>query len=123
VLNDPFDAAVFACLTTCFYAAARLGEFVVPRLNAFSPACHVTVANLQVDRNPDGLEVMVLHLLHTKSAHLEGEDMFWSSHPGPTDPYEALDNHQRINQPSKTSHLFAYWHKNQLRPLTSVVPA
>ena len=117
-LEDPFDAAVFACLTTCFYAAARLGEFVVPRLDAFSPACHVTTANLRVDRNSDGLEVMVLHLPHTKSAPLEGEDVFWSSHPGPTDPYEALDNHRRINQPSESNHLFAYRHKNQLRPLT-----
>ena len=30
VLEDPFDAAVFACLTTCFYAAAQVGEFLVP---------------------------------------------------------------------------------------------
>ncbi|KAF8816900.1 hypothetical protein BYT27DRAFT_7247793 [Phlegmacium glaucopus] len=26
-LDTPLDAAVFACLTTCFYAAARLGKF------------------------------------------------------------------------------------------------
>jgi hypothetical protein len=118
VLDDPFDAAVFACLTTCFYAAARLGEFVVPRLDAFSPSCHVTVTNLRVDRNSDGLEVTVLHLPQTKSAPLEGEDVFWGAHPGPTDPYEALENHRRINQPSENNHLFAYRHKDHLRPLT-----
>ena len=28
-LADPLDVAVFACLTTCFYASARLGEFTV----------------------------------------------------------------------------------------------
>ena len=117
-LSDPFDAAVFACLTICFYAAARLGEFVVPRLDAFHPSTHVTTANLRVDRSPEGLEVTVLHLPHTKAAPLEGEDVYWSSHPGPTDPYEALDNHRRINSPSEHAHLFAYQHKGQSRPLT-----
>ena len=28
-LSKPLDAAVFACLTACFYASARLGEFTV----------------------------------------------------------------------------------------------
>ena len=116
--EDPFDTAVFACLTTCFYAAARVGEFVVPRLDAFSPSSHVTSANLRVDRDPNGLEVTVLHVPSTKAAPLDGEDVFWSSHPGPTDPYEALENHQRINCPSGSDHLFAYRHKGRLRPLT-----
>ena len=116
--DDPFDSAVFACLTTCFYAAARVGEFLVPRLDAFSAAKHITSANLRVDRNTEGLEVTVLHLPHTKAAPLEGEDVFWSSHPGPTDLYEALDNHLRINNPARDAHLFAYRHKDQLRPLT-----
>ena len=118
MLNDPLDAAVFACLTTCFYGAARVGEFVVSRLDSFSPSHHVTVANLRVDRDAQGLEVTVLHLPHTKAAPLEGEDVFWSSHPGPTDPYEALENHRRVNCPAETDHLFAYQHKGQLRPLT-----
>jgi hypothetical protein len=117
-LNAPFDAAVFACLVVCFYAAGRVGEFVVPRLDAFSPSRHVTVANLRVNRDAAGLEVTVLHLPHTKAAPLEGEDVFWSSHPGPTDPYEALKNHQQVNRPSENDHLFAYQHKGQLRPLT-----
>ena len=118
-LSDPFDAAVFACLATCFYAAARVGEFVVPRLDAFSPASHVTTANLRVDRNPDGLEVTVLHLPHTKAAPLEGEDMYWGSHPGPTDPYEALRNHLQVNNLPPNAHLFAYHHKNQFQPSQS----
>ena len=94
--DDPFDTAVLACLVTCFYAAARVGEFLVPRLDAFSPDQHVTLANLRVDHNAGGLEVTVLHLPRTKAAPLEGEDIFWSSHPGPTDPYDALNNHLRI---------------------------
>ena len=66
--EDPFDTAVFACLTTCFYAAARVGEFVVPRLDAFSPSSHVTSVNLRVDRDPNSLEVTVLHVPSTKAA-------------------------------------------------------
>ena len=27
-LEKPLDAAIYACLTTCFYASARLGEFM-----------------------------------------------------------------------------------------------
>jgi hypothetical protein len=118
-VGDPFDAAVFACLTTCFYAAARLGEFVVPRLDAFSPSTsHVTSANLRVDRDPNNLEVTILHIPSTKASPVEGEDVFWSSHHGPTDPYAALANHLRINCPTGDHHLFAYRHKGHLRPLT-----
>ena len=54
-LDDPFDAAVFACLVICFYVAARVG-------------------NLCGDHNTEGLEVMILHLPHTKAALLEGVD-------------------------------------------------
>ena len=116
--DDPFDTAVFACLTTCFYAAARVGEFLVPRLDAFSPSKYPTVANLRIDRNASGLEVTVLHLPSTKAAPLEGEDVFWASHPGPTDPYAALEDHRLVNHPAEGDHLFAYRHKDQLRPLT-----
>ena len=69
-LSNPFDAAVFACLVTCFYAAARVGEFVVPRLDAFSHAKHVTIANLRVDRNAEGLKVAILHLPHQEKLTL-----------------------------------------------------
>jgi hypothetical protein len=44
--------------------------------------------------------------------------MYWSPHPRPTDPYSALENHRHINNPPLDAHLFAYWHKGWLRPLT-----
>ena len=95
-----------------------MGEFVVPRLDAFSATQHITLANLRVDHNAEGLEVTVLHIPQTKIAPVEGEDVFWAAHPGPTDPYEALRNHVRVNSLPNNVHLFAYWHKNTLRPLT-----
>jgi hypothetical protein len=87
-----------------------------PHLDAFSTAKHITLANLRVNRNAEGLEVTVLHLPHTKAAPLEGEDVFWSSHPGPTDPYDALNNPRAAKHVHW--HLFAYRYKDQLRPLT-----
>ena len=50
-LDVPLDAAVFACLTTCFYAAGRVGEFTVTRLDGFDPAKHVTPANLKDEKD------------------------------------------------------------------------
>jgi len=46
-LNNPLDASMFACLTTCFYAVARVGEFLVPQLDAFNPARHITRTSLR----------------------------------------------------------------------------
>ncbi|TFK31305.1 hypothetical protein BDQ12DRAFT_671970 [Crucibulum laeve] len=39
-LNLPLHTAVYACLTTTFWAAARVGKFTVPRLDAFNPQHH-----------------------------------------------------------------------------------
>ncbi|KAF8963725.1 hypothetical protein BDZ97DRAFT_1919506 [Flammula alnicola] len=61
-LNNPLHAAIYACLTTSFYSAARLGEFTVRRLDAFNPAIHVKlvfkgpVLGLEKDRNQTGLD-------------------------------------------------------------------
>ena len=44
-VGHPFDAAVWACLTTCFYAAAHVGKFTVPQLSSFNPSFHVTTFN------------------------------------------------------------------------------
>ena len=43
-LNTPLGASVFACLTTCFFATGRVGEFTVQRLNIFDPNKHVSQA-------------------------------------------------------------------------------
>ena len=41
-LMSPLHAAVFACLTTTFFAAACTGEFTIPNLKAFDSARHIT---------------------------------------------------------------------------------
>jgi hypothetical protein len=117
-LDKPLDAAVFACLTTCFYASARLGEFTVRTLNSFSPTTHVTLQHLSYDQDRNGFKVTVLHLPKTKAAGNEGEDVYWASQEGDTDPTAALAQHLRVNQPADTSHLFAYKAMHARRPLT-----
>ena len=101
-LENPLDMAVFACLTTCFYASARLGEFTAWTLSSFNPNMHVTPQNLSYDQDRNSLKVMVLHLPRTKAAGNEGEDVYWASQEGDSDPTAALAQHLRINQPSNT---------------------
>src|ERR1700761_522524 len=115
---SPFDDAVFACLVTCFYASGRLGEFTVRTLNSFSPSTHITTKNLSYDQDRNGLNVTVLHLPRTKAAGAEGEDVYWASQNGDTDPTAALEQHLQVNQPSEASHLFAYKAQHTRRPLT-----
>jgi site-specific recombinase XerD len=83
-LQDPFDAATFACLTICFYSAGRVGEFTVTRLNDFDPTRHVTLKNLRGEEDRNGFRVTVLHLPRTKTSS-EGEDVTWACQHGPTD--------------------------------------
>ena len=84
-LSKPLDAAVFACLTACFYASARLGEFTVRTVNSFDPSTHVTPQNLSYDQDRSGHKVTVLHLPRTKAAGNAGEDVYWASQNGDTD--------------------------------------
>jgi hypothetical protein len=120
--TNPLDVAVYACLTTCFYASARLGEFTVRRLDSFNPNKHITPKNLSQDRDRNSLKVTVLHLPSTKAAQLEGEDVFWAQQDGPTNPEAAMANHLTINNPPENHHLFSYaqkkGNKTTRQPLT-----
>ena len=117
-LDKPLDAAVFACLVTCFYASARLGEFTARTLNSFNPNTHITPQHLSYDQDHNGLKVTVLHLPRTKAAGNEGEDVYWAAQEGVTDPTKALAQHLRVNQPTSAAHLFAYKAANTRRTLT-----
>lgn len=116
-LDTPLDAAVYACLTTTFFAAARLGEFTVRRLNAFDPTWHVKPSdmNTQLDRN--NLKVTTFRIPRTKSS-AGGEDVFWAKQNGPSDPEGAWLNHERVNNPPNGGALFAYKWGSGHRPLT-----
>jgi hypothetical protein len=120
----PLDAAVYACLTTTFFTAARLGEFTVKNLTSFSPETHVKVADLRRDvEDRNGHIVTTFHIPQTKVVSREkgGETVFWARQEGPADPHAALSNHLEVNQPPQLAHLFAYRHNGAHRPLTKTI--
>ena len=117
-LSKPLDAAVFACLTACFYASTRLGEFTVRTVNSFKPSTHITPQNLSYDQDRGGHKVTVLHLPRTKAAGNAGEDVYWATQNGDTDPTAALRQHLQVNQPGEAAHLFSYKVLRARRPLT-----
>ena len=120
-LSHPLDAAFYACLTTTFFTAARLGEFTIKNLGGFNAETHIKVADVQfdvVDRS--GNTVTTFHLPQTKTVPKErgGETVFWAQQDGPADPNAALANHLEANDPPQLAHLFAYRHNGSHRPLT-----
>ena len=116
-LSSPLDAAVFACLTTCFYTCARLGEFTVPNLASFQVSRHITPAGVQVKEDREGRTVHAFFLPCTKSSPT-GEEVFWAHQDGLSDPLWAWQNHCTVNEPPQNTHLFSYRYGAGHRPLT-----
>jgi hypothetical protein len=117
LINSPFDAVVYACLTTIFYSCARVGEFTVPTLTSFKANAHVKPSDVTTERDRNGLESTAFLLPRTKTS-IHGESVSWSRQNGDTDPEKAFTHHLTINQPPQNGPLFAYRHKNTHRPLT-----
>lgn len=118
-LDNPCDAAIFACIVTVFYCVARLGEFTVSAITKFDPAKHIIRSNVSFLRDQNDLPVIKFNLPVTKCAP-EGEDVQCAPQTGCiTDPATALHNHFRINAVPPNAHLFAWKHpKSGLRPLS-----
>jgi hypothetical protein len=100
-----------------FYAAARLREFTVGNLNAFLPSRHIKPADVREETDRNSNHVTVFALPHTNTK-VQGEDVFWATQEGPTDPSMAWRRHLEFNTPPAQGHLFAYKHRNGHRPLT-----
>lgn len=116
--SDHLHVAAYACLTSTFYAAARLGELTVNSLTEFSPLEHPTPANVRVETDRQGLATTIIHVPSTKASKHKGEDIYWTEQPGISDPKAALERHLSFNKPPKDAHLFAYPYKDHHRPLT-----
>lgn len=116
-LSSPLDAAVFACLTTCFYSCARLGEFTVPTLSSFDPSRHVSPSQAHEDQDRHFNNVKKFSLPFTKTSQ-SGEDVFWGTQSDLSDPRAAFENHLLVNSPPPEGPLFAYRFGSVHRPLT-----
>lgn len=122
-LSLPFDAAVFACLTTTFWSCARVGETTIPRINAFDPNIHVSASAPTIVHDREGFAQTEFLIPRTKCG-VRGESISWAKQTGLSDPEAALQNHFSINSPPPDGPLFAYTHtdktsgKKSSRPLT-----
>lgn len=116
-LSLPLHAAVYACLTTSFFTLARTGEFTIPSLRSFDPLAHIRVCDMRNETDRNGFRVTVFHLPRTKVAPA-GEDVYWATQSGATDPHAAMTNHLDINKPLAGDALFSWRHRAGLRPLT-----
>ncbi|KIJ09471.1 hypothetical protein PAXINDRAFT_59604, partial [Paxillus involutus ATCC 200175] len=119
-LDDPRDAAIFACLTCSFFCIACLGEFMVPAISKFNPSKHITRASFALTQNHEGLPVMHFSLPSTKTSK-EGEEVHCAPHDQNSrlDPKGALDCHFRTNLDRESAHLFTWKHPSGgLRPLS-----
>lgn len=117
-VNSNLGAAVFACLTTTFFAAARLGEFTVKNLDSFNPDIHVKRSDIRQELDRHGNRSTVFHLPRTKVSDT-GEEVSWSPQSPPLDPLAALEKHLQINNLPANAPLFAYKVENSTcKPLT-----
>lgn len=116
--TKPLDAAVRAALNIMFYSLSRTGELTVPSLTAFIPSTHVKPSDLRTDNDRNGLAVKVAHLPKTKSSPTDGEDIYFATQTGPSDPWAALHDHLQLNSPPQHTHLFTYRANSGYKPLT-----
>ena len=118
-LDDPCDAAIYACMVVVFYSVAQLGKFTVTAITKFDATKHVTCRNVSFLEDQRGLPVIKFALPSTKCAP-DGEDVQCVPQKGcVSDPKAALRNHFCINPAPPEAHLFAWKHpKNGLQPLS-----
>lgn len=117
-LSDHIHVAAYACLTSTFYAAARLGELTVPSLTTFRPSDHPTPSDVRTETDRHGLSTTIIHIPSTKASKHKGEDIYWTEQSGISDPKAALDRYLSFNKPPQDAHLFAYPFRGKHRPLT-----
>jgi hypothetical protein len=118
--NEPLDTAFFACITTTFYAVARLGEFMVPSIAQFQadPTKFISWNCISNAIDHNNLPITKFHILATKMSPTNGEDAYWAAQEGLSNPKTALENHLRVNPTEAKDHLFAWKHPKGLRPLS-----
>ncbi|KAG2062340.1 hypothetical protein BDR06DRAFT_1027868 [Suillus hirtellus] len=116
-LSSPLHAAVYACLTTSFYTIARIREFTVPSLLNFNLQHYIRVCNWHFDVDRHGFRVTIFHLPRMKTSLL-GEDVYWATQSGQSNPEAALLNHLSVNKLASTTALFSWCHCTGMHPLT-----
>ena len=79
--HQALSAAIFACLTTTFWACARVGKFTVPPRAGFGPLQHTTPADSHIETGEHGNRVRAFRLPRTKTVPHE-VFVFWGFDSG-----------------------------------------
>ncbi|KAG1800682.1 uncharacterized protein BJ212DRAFT_1450139 [Suillus subaureus] len=125
-LNEPLDAAIFACLMTSFYCIAQLGEFTVKTIKGFNPKKHISRAGVSESTDQHGFLFLLhngnpitkFHIPSTKTYTTTGEDTFWATQDGLSDPRAVLINHFCMNPAHDDALLFAWRYHKGIQPLS-----
>ncbi|KAH6901618.1 hypothetical protein BKA70DRAFT_1374745 [Coprinopsis sp. MPI-PUGE-AT-0042] len=120
-ITKPKDAAVYACLTSAFWGTTRVGELTVEKQDdKFNKEVDVTPANMTTETDREGNKTTRIQIPKTKTED-DRQGIYWAKQNGESDPEAAMDNHIRINNPARDSHLFAYKAKNKMKLLSTRV--
>ena len=95
-LNNPFDIAVYTCLTTTFYSCTRIGEFTIPTLTAFKLTSHVKPSDVTTEHDRNSLISIAFQIPQTKTS-THGESVSWSKQNSNTDPEQAFIQHLTLS--------------------------
>jgi hypothetical protein len=99
-VEDPLDAAVFACLATRLYATAGPWEFTIWTLQTFNPNAHITNPEPITRSGPQRPQSDRATPSQNKTAGNEGEDTY------------------SVSQEGEASQLFVYRVNHARKPLT-----
>jgi hypothetical protein len=112
-MNDPGDAAVYACTVITFYCVARLGEFTVPNIREkFEPMKYISRRDISMLKDKDGLPVIKFRIPVTK-CDPSGEDVQCAPQPGCVTFREGKSRmvqrqQQNMGEPSEREHYSLY---------------
>jgi len=111
-LDNPCDAAIYACMVVVFYSVAHLGEFTVTVITKFDPTKHkVTHQNVTFFQDQRGSFLVMKFTLPITKCAPDGEDIQCALQKGCfSDPKAALQHHFLINSAPPDTHLFARKH-------------
>ncbi|KAF9455208.1 hypothetical protein BDZ94DRAFT_1316512 [Collybia nuda] len=98
-LSNAFDAAVWAVVCIAFWSYCRLGELLIPSLNLFDNAKHVSCASIPTSDHtlPNGTAYTTFHIPWTKTTAREGADISITSRQHVCCPLAALRHHTSAN--------------------------
>jgi hypothetical protein len=98
-LNQPFDAAAWACAAAAIWGCRRLGELTIPSYKKFDPKFHVTHgAEARDVAARNSTTAIVVQIPWTKSTREKGGQLTLTARDDEFCPKRAFHNHMLVNK-------------------------